>query len=94
MRPNRTLLPLNGQLELAGETFFSPQIGLDLEDGVLFLRHPDLGELQLRKEDNLQLRFLDLEIPALLRMLRDDGGWIDLTLAQLFELVTASSHEG
>ena len=91
MPRTRTLFPLNGQLLIAGETFFSHQVGLDLDDRILYIQHPALGELKLRPCD-LEVGFLDLEIPALLRMLSADQGWTTLTLHQLFDLVLATRN--
>ena len=96
MRPAKTLFPLNGQLKIAGHVFFSPQIGFDLEEGLLYLLHPELGELILPCNDDLQVYLLDLEIPTVLRMLHHSGGWESMTLPQLFAMVTAirSAQEG
>ena len=90
MKPAKTLLPLNGQLRIAGETFLSPQIGFDLELGVLYLQHPWLGEMILSRTDDLRVYLLDLEIPTIIRMLHRSGGWEPMTLPQLFQFVTAS----
>ena len=40
MRPRRILLPLNGQLQVAGEIFLNHEVGLDLDDLMVFIWHP------------------------------------------------------
>jgi hypothetical protein len=45
MRPSRTLLPLNGQLEIAGEIFFNNQVGLELDERIVFIWHPRLARV-------------------------------------------------
>ncbi len=87
MRPTRPLLPLNGQLSIAGETFFSHQVCLDPDDRTLFLQHPQLGDLKIIERDDLIGKFLDLEVPANIRVMQRDHGWETMTLQQLFDYI-------
>lgn len=96
MRPTRVLRPLNGQLQIAGETFYNHELGLDLEDRVLFIWHPLLGELAITERDDLLLRFLDEEFPSWVRIQMRDQGWKVMSVKQLLDHVTAirSAREG
>ena len=75
MRPTRPLLPLNGQISIAGETYFSHQVFLYSDDRIMFIPHPQLGELKITEQDDLRLHYLDLDIPAAIRALQRDQGW-------------------
>ena len=46
MLPARRRKPLTCQLRIAGETFLSHQIDVDLDDRILLIRHPEFGELK------------------------------------------------
>jgi hypothetical protein len=92
MRPTRTLLPLNGQLQIAGEIFYTHQLGLDPDCRALYLLHPQLGELVLTPKDALRVRFLDLEIPTVMRMLHAHGGWETMSLCELLDLIYSTQE--
>ena len=92
MRTTRTLHPLNGQLRIAGATYFTHQVGIDLEDKILYIQDDILGELVFHEEEPLEMDFLDLEIPAHIRQQQRLDGWEHLTLRQLFDLVLATHH--
>jgi hypothetical protein len=87
MRPTRPLLPLNGQLSIAGEAFFSHHVCLDPGDRILSILHPQLGELKITEQDNLRLHYLDLDIPATIRAQQWAHGWEAVTINQLFDLI-------
>ena len=89
MRPSRTLLPLNGQLEIAGEIFFNNQVGLELDERIVFIWHPRLGELSITETDGILLRFLDMGVPTRIRVQMRDQGWKTMTVKQLLDYVMA-----
>jgi len=85
LRPTRVLRPLNGQLQIAGETFYNHELGLDLEDRVLFIWHPLLGELAITERDGIELRFLNEEIPSWVRTQMHGQGWLTMSVQQLLD---------
>jgi hypothetical protein len=88
VRPTRPLLPLNGQLSIAGETFFSHQVCLDPDDRILFIQHPQLGELKITERDDLIVKYLHQEVFACIRAMQHNHGWEAVTIKQLFDLIT------
>jgi hypothetical protein len=88
MRFIRTLHPINGKLSIAGETFSSHQVCLDLDDRILFILHPQLGELKITEQDDLVVKFLDQEVPASIQAMQRDCGREAVTIKQLFDLIT------
>jgi hypothetical protein len=88
MRPTRPLLPLNGQLSIAGETFFSHQVFLDPDDWILFILHPQLGELKITERDDIMVNSLDQEVPAYIRAMQHDHGWEAMPIRQLLNFIT------
>jgi len=89
MRPTRTLLPLNGQLEIAGEIFFNHEVGLDLDVRVVFIWHPLLGELAVTEHDGILLRFLDEEVPSWVCAQLGKERWEAMSVKQLLDTFAA-----
>jgi len=77
--PTRTLQALNSQPRLAGKTFFTHLVGVDVEAKTLFINHPTLGELVITEFDDIEMQFLDFEVPKIVRSMQMDGGWEDVT---------------
>jgi len=86
----RTLIPVNGVVKIAGETFFTQQLAYDPFTNELVIHHPVLHEFRITCNDNLTLEFLDLEVPTYLRQQQINQGWETMTANQfiLFLLLT------
>lgn len=83
-------------MQIAGETFYDHEVGLDLEGRVLFIWPPLLGELTVTERDGIQLRFFDEEVPSWVRIQMRDQGWKAMSVRQLFDRIAAirSAKEG
>jgi hypothetical protein len=90
MRPSRPQ-HLTCQLRIAGETFISHQIDVDLEDRILTIRHPQFGELKFTERDAVLMRLLDPQDVSLLQVLEFDAGGEPMTIRGLFNHVKANN---
>ena len=91
----RTLAPLNAQIQIARETYFTEQVYVDVIDRILVLRHPVLGEVALQgpSAEAMQVRYLDLLIPPIIRCQQQGNGWEELTLKDVLNLAQRTLAE-
>lgn len=83
-----TLTPVNGQLKVAGEVFFTRHLAFDRGTHALIIKHPVIGEFPIIAGDGLELEFLDLEVPTAIRQLQRNNGWERMTATELLTLLT------
>jgi hypothetical protein len=90
-RPNSPHPPTTCQLRIAGETFLSHQIDVNMENRILIIRHPRFGELKFTERDALLMRVVDLQDLSLLQVLEFDAGGGPMTVRGLFNHVKAKN---